>query len=95
MKLRGSRNDSTESNRSAEIQSDRVWAVRFAKIHKGLLRRRWMQTEETIGAALDGDDVEDEEVQEVLRHEGFQDVELVRLPVTETGDDLVVVIGDF
>ncbi|KAL8364201.1 hypothetical protein RB601_009780 [Gaeumannomyces tritici] len=71
---------STETQMSAQIQGDRVWAVRFAKIHKGLLRRKWMQTEETVGAALDGGDEGEEEVRKVLEHEGLRNAEVVECP---------------
>lgn len=70
--------NSTETHKSAQVQSDRVWAVRFAKVHKGLLRRKWLQTEETAGAALDGDDEGEEQVQKVLEHEGLEKAEVTK-----------------
>lgn len=88
---------STEESRSADFQDDRVWAVRFAKVHKGLLRSRWMQTEVTAGAALDGGDDEAEEPLKVLKHEGLENVEVVNLD-TEMGTggkQFVFVEGDF
>jgi len=62
---------------SSEIQGDTIWAVRFAKVHKGLLSPKWQQTEETIGAALDGQAEQEEKVEEVLSHEGIADFEIV------------------
>ncbi|KAK0753523.1 hypothetical protein B0T18DRAFT_313263 [Schizothecium vesticola] len=70
----------TETHKSAQIQGDRVWAVRFAKVHKGLLRRKWMQTEEIAGAALDGDDEGEEQVQKVLEHEGLEKAKVTECP---------------
>lgn len=67
-----------EVSKSGTVQGDRIWAVRFAKIHKGLLRSRWEQTEQTIGAALDGGKEVEEEVSEVLLHEGITDVTVTR-----------------
>lgn len=64
-------NSSSEITKSMQVVGDRVWAVRFAKVHKGLLRPRWMQTEETIGAALDGAWAEEEEVSKVLEREAI------------------------
>ncbi|OTA94290.1 hypothetical protein M434DRAFT_394842 [Hypoxylon sp. CO27-5] len=96
MKLQGSHKDSTENNTSAEIQGDRVWAVRFAKIHKGWLQRKWIHTEATIGSALDGGNEEEEEdVQEVLDHEGWHGIKLVKLSATETTGELVFAMGNF
>lgn len=80
---------------SNEIQGDRIWAVRFAKIHKGMLRRRWMQTEETVGAALGKGDEEEEEVSQVLVHEGIKDAEIVELEIAGAGNKLAFVTGDF
>ena len=62
-----------ETTISSKTQGDRVWAIRLAKIHKGLLRPRWQQTGVTVGAALDGDGEEDEKVDEVLQQEGITD----------------------
>ncbi len=70
-----------------------MWAVRFSKIHKGLLRRRWIQTEETAGAALDGGDEDEEKVREVLDNEGLKAVEAVDIAIN--GDKVVFVTGDF
>ncbi|KAJ1322997.1 hypothetical protein MN608_11851 [Microdochium nivale] len=88
---------STEESRSSGFQDDRVWAVRFAKVHKGFLRSRWMQTEVTAGAALDGGDDEAEEPQEVLKHEGLENVEVVDLDGDEDtgGKRFVFVEGNF
>lgn len=72
--------NSTENHKSAQIQGDRIWAVRFAKIHKGLLRRKWMQTEETVGAALDGDEEGEENIRKVLEHEGLGEAEITECP---------------
>ncbi|KAI0184664.1 hypothetical protein EV127DRAFT_464313 [Xylaria flabelliformis] len=94
-KLQGSHKRSIENNKSAEIKGDRVWAVRFAKVHKGLLRRRWMQTEETAGAALDGD-YEEESVREVLNYEGLKDAKIADITVTGgEGNGWVFVTGEF
>ncbi len=70
-KLKGSVKTSSDAATSAEIQGDRIWAVRFAKVHKGLLRSRWRQTEAVIGAALDGNGEEEEKIDDVLKHEGI------------------------
>ncbi|KAI1131557.1 hypothetical protein F5Y10DRAFT_233541 [Nemania abortiva] len=95
-KLYGSYKHSTESSTSANIGGDRVWAVRFAKVHKGLLRRRWMQTEEIAGAALDGGHEEEEQVREVLNHEGLKNAEVIDVMATEgEGNEWVFVTGDF
>ncbi|KAK8044444.1 hypothetical protein PG993_004468, partial [Apiospora rasikravindrae] len=58
---------------SVDLPTDRVWAIRLAKIHKGALRSRWQQSEVTVGAALDGE-VEEENIEEVLASEGLSDV---------------------
>ncbi|KAK7943832.1 uncharacterized protein PG986_012945 [Apiospora aurea] len=58
---------------SVDLSTDRVWAIRLVKIHKGALRSRWQQSEVTVGAALDGD-VEEENIEEVLVSEGLTDV---------------------
>ncbi|KAK8014838.1 hypothetical protein PG990_008134 [Apiospora arundinis] len=58
---------------SMELTTDRIWAIRLAKIHKGALRSRWQQTEEREGAALDGEaDVEN--IEQALRSEGLDDI---------------------
>lgn len=55
----------SETTKSAQLQGDRIWVVRFAKVHKGLFWPRWMQTEEAFGAALDGRE-EEKSLGEVL-----------------------------
>ncbi|KAJ0132196.1 hypothetical protein HZ326_24727 [Fusarium oxysporum f. sp. albedinis] len=51
-----------KTTKSAQLQGDLIWAIRFAKVHIGLLRPRWMQIEETVGAALDAREEEEESV---------------------------------
>lgn len=86
--------NSTETQKSAQVLGDRVWAVRFAKIHKGLLHRKWMQTEETAGAALDGDDEGEEQVQKVLEHEGLEKAKVTECPAALGGHRDVVLCYD-
>ncbi|KAM4055140.1 hypothetical protein HRG_005947 [Hirsutella rhossiliensis] len=71
--LRASDKSSNSRIKSTAFQGDRIWAVRFAKVQKGLLRPRWKQTEATVGAALDGSGEEEENVGEVLQHQGMAD----------------------
>ncbi|KAK1706681.1 hypothetical protein BDP67DRAFT_476031 [Colletotrichum lupini] len=96
-KIGDTHKNSTETHKSAQIQGDRVWAVRFAKVHKGLLRRKWMQTEETAGAALDGDKEGEEQVQKVLEHEGLSNAVVTECPAalgdTETWSFVTMVPG--
>jgi hypothetical protein len=82
-------------NISDEIQGDRIWAVRFAKVHKGMLRHRWMQTEETVGAALGKGDEEEEGVGQVLDHEGIKDAKFVEIEMVGARTKLAFVTGDF
>lgn len=89
--LDASRANKTETSNSAEIQGDRIWAVRFAKVHKGLLRSRWIQTEVTVGAALDGSEEEKEKVGDVLKNEGISDFGIVE--TTTEGQNFVFVTG--
>ncbi|EHK41815.1 hypothetical protein TRIATDRAFT_302204 [Trichoderma atroviride IMI 206040] len=91
----GSHQRGTKKDMSNEIQGDRIWAVRFAKVHKGMLRRRWMQTEETVGAALGKGDEEGEEIGQVLEHEGIKDAGIVELEMAGAGNKLAFVTGDF
>lgn len=76
-KLNASFTHNSETTISSETQGDRIWAIRLAKIHKGLLRPRWQQTEVTIGAALGGDREEEEKVGEVLQQEGITDFKII------------------
>ncbi|KAK1243898.1 hypothetical protein MKX08_002036 [Trichoderma sp. CBMAI-0020] len=94
-RLHSTHQQSTITNISDEIQGDRIWAVRFAKVHKGIFCRRWMQTEETIGATLGKDDEEEEVVGQVLDHEGIKDVGIVELEMAGAGNKLAFVMGDF
>jgi len=88
VKLDASFTYNSETTISSETQGDRIWAIRLAKIHKGLLRPRWQQTEVTIGAALDGEE-EEEKVGEVLRQEGIIDFKIVE---AETNDENFVIV---
>lgn len=54
-----------------------------------------MQTEETVGAALGKGDEEEEEVSQVLVHEGIKDAEIVELEIAGAGNKLAFVTGDF
>lgn len=56
-----------------ELTTDRIWAIRLAKIHKGALRSRWQQTEEREGAALDGE-ADGENIEHALRSEGLDGI---------------------
>lgn len=76
-KLSTTLSKSTDETRQAQLQGDRIWAVRFAKIHKGLLRSRWTQTAETAGATLSEHEEEAERPSEVLKHEEVGDFEVV------------------
>ncbi|KAG4295228.1 hypothetical protein FPRO06_01812 [Fusarium proliferatum] len=78
-KFNASTRSSNETTKSAQVQGDRIWAVRFAKVHKGLMRSRWMQTEETVGAALDSKAQDDEKVEDVLRHEEITEFEIAQV----------------
>lgn len=75
-------------------QSDFVWAVRLAKIHKGWLARDWSLDPYTTGATFGVEKEEDEDldVEKVLIGEGLSRFEIV------TGDEadeaLVVVLDD-
>ncbi|KAF4428916.1 hypothetical protein F53441_14029 [Fusarium austroafricanum] len=92
-KLNASIKNSNETSKSVQVQGDRIWAVRFAKVHKGLLRPRWMQTEETVGAALDGKGQGDELVEEVLQHEEITDFEIAQLSTDRHGQMFFVTGG--
>ncbi|RAH69915.1 uncharacterized protein BO66DRAFT_392051 [Aspergillus aculeatinus CBS 121060] len=75
-------------------QSDFVWAVRLAKIHKGWLARDWSLDPYTTGATFGVEKEEDEDldVEKVLMGEGLSRFEIV------TGDEadeaLMVVLDD-
>lgn len=81
---------SNETTKSAQVQGDRIWAVRFAKVHKGLIRSRWMQTEETVGAALDWKAQHDEKVEDVLQHEEIRDFQIVAVANDHHGQMIFV-----
>ncbi|KAJ3472040.1 hypothetical protein NLG97_g11340 [Lecanicillium saksenae] len=66
-----------ETFKSGHTEGDRVWAVRLAKVHNGRRCRRWMQTEEPEGYALDVDGEAEEDVAEVLRFEGVEDFDIL------------------
>ncbi|KAF5962662.1 hypothetical protein FBULB1_13948 [Fusarium bulbicola] len=78
-KITASAKSSNETTKSAQVQGDRIWAVRFAKVHKGLMRSRWMQTEETVGAALDGEAQHHEKVEDVLQQEEIGDFKIAQV----------------
>ncbi|KAM0523305.1 hypothetical protein ACHAPE_001800 [Trichoderma viride] len=61
-RIQGTHQHRINTNISDETQGDQIWASRFTRVHKGMLCRRWMQTEETVGASLGKDDEEGEEV---------------------------------
>ncbi|KAF5674769.1 hypothetical protein FCIRC_7634 [Fusarium circinatum] len=84
-KVTASVKSSNETTKSAQVQGDRIWAVRFAKVHKGILRSRWMQTEETVGAALDWKAQDDEEVGDVLQHEEITNFEITQVATDRHG----------
>ncbi|KAF5572635.1 hypothetical protein FPCIR_14218 [Fusarium pseudocircinatum] len=89
-KITASAKSSNETTKSTQIQGDRIWAVRFAKVHKGLMRSRWMQTEETVGAALDWKAQHDEKVEDVLRHEKISDFEIAQVTNDRHGQMIFV-----
>ncbi|KAF4957459.1 hypothetical protein FGADI_3095 [Fusarium gaditjirri] len=89
-KLTASVKSSNEITKSTQVQGDRIWAVRFAKVHKGLMRSRWMQTEETIGAALDSKAQDNESVVEVLQHEEMTDFEITEVATDRHGQMIFV-----
>lgn len=89
-KFNASVKSSDETTKSAQVQGDRIWAVRFAKVHKGLMRSRWMQTEETVGAALDSKAQDDEKVEDVLRHEEITEFELAQVANNPYGQMIFV-----
>ncbi|KAG5762508.1 hypothetical protein H9Q72_009387 [Fusarium xylarioides] len=89
-KMTASVKSSDETTKSVQVQGDRIWAVRFAKVHKGLMRTRWMQTEETVGAALDWKVQDDEKVEDVLQHEGMTKFEITQ---AATSRQMVFVTG--
>ncbi|PYI14538.1 hypothetical protein BO99DRAFT_394516 [Aspergillus violaceofuscus CBS 115571] len=74
-------------------QSDFVWAVRLAKIHKGWLARNWSMDPYTKGASCgvekEEGEGEDPDVEKVLTEEGLSHFEIVT--DGEAGEDLVVV----
>ncbi|CVL03097.1 uncharacterized protein FPRN_00117 [Fusarium proliferatum] len=91
-KVTASVKSSNETTKSVQVQGDRIWAVRFAKVHKGLMRSRWMQTEETVGAALGWKPLEEEEVQDVLQHEEITSFEITQV-ATERHGQIIFVTG--
>ncbi|KAH6887069.1 hypothetical protein B0T10DRAFT_443307 [Thelonectria olida] len=72
-----SRSRDHENSLSLSLTTDRIWAIRFAKIHKGFLSSRWKQSEATVGATLDGEEEVEEKVEDVLVDEGLNQFETV------------------
>ncbi|RAL13197.1 uncharacterized protein BO97DRAFT_469917 [Aspergillus homomorphus CBS 101889] len=74
-------------------QSDFVWAVRLAKVHKGWLSRNWSldpySTGATFGVGTDGEDLD---VAKVLEEEGLDHFEV--LADDEFDEALVVLVDD-
>lgn len=93
-RIHGTHQHGTNINISDEIQGDRIWAVRFAKVHKGVLCRRWMQTEETVGATLGKSEEEEEDVSQVLGYEAIKYAEIIDLKMAGASSKLIFVLGD-
>ncbi|RAH48753.1 uncharacterized protein BO95DRAFT_460613 [Aspergillus brunneoviolaceus CBS 621.78] len=74
-------------------QSDFVWAVRLAKIHKGWLARDWSLDPYTTGATFGVEKEEDEDldVEKVLIGEGLSRFEIV---TGDEADEALVVVLD-
>ncbi|WKT40442.1 hypothetical protein QSH57_005248 [Fusarium oxysporum f. sp. vasinfectum] len=62
---------------SGEHPGDFIWAIRLAKIHKGLLMKDWSVDPYTKRATFAGDDDSELNVESVLRDEGLEGFTIV------------------
>lgn len=71
--------------------SDFIWALRFAKIDGGKLRRRWKVDTYTSSKATFSDEVHDDDIAESVAGEGITDFKVVK---EEESDFALVVLGE-
>ena len=81
----------TEVSSTAQKTTDFVWAVRLAKISKGLIDRQWSHETFSSGATfgLDNEAEKSQQIVDALRDEGLEGVESLNVKV----DDDIFVIG--
>ncbi|PMD52483.1 uncharacterized protein K444DRAFT_619940 [Hyaloscypha bicolor E] len=79
----------TEVKTNAQITTDFIWAIRLAKISKGLLDRRWSYETFSTGSIFGVDTGEDEgqEIADALKCEGLQ---IEKVDISSEGDVFVV-----
>jgi hypothetical protein len=89
----GTKNETSISSTAKRV-SDFVWAVRLAKISKGLLDRTWSHQTFTKGAIFGLDDEEDqgELIRKTMREEGLGDDFYLNLE--DDGTAFVVQLND-
>jgi hypothetical protein len=81
----------TEVSSTAQKTTDFVWAIRLAKISKGLIDRQWSHETLSSGATfgLDDEAEKGQQIVDALQGEGLEGVEKVNVKL----DDDVFVIG--
>jgi hypothetical protein len=83
----------TEVSSTALKTTDFVWALRLAKISKGLIDRQWSHETYSSGATfgLDDEAVTGQQIVDALQGEGLEGIEKVNVQVA---DDIFVIGSD-
>jgi hypothetical protein len=83
----------TEVSSTALKTTDFVWALRLAKISKGLIDRQWSHETYSSGATFGLDDEADtsQQIVDALQGEGLEGIEKVNVQVA---DDIFVIGSD-
>lgn len=84
-----------EVSTNAHKTSDFVWAVRLAKISKGLIDRKWSLESVSSGATFGLDDGSDRSqlIIDSVKAEGFESIEIEKEVVDSEADDEVFMIS--